>query len=289
MIMDAQNGAKREFRNAILHGGAIRFFCHADVRSVMLFAVEEISGMTENSRGSRARATVRLLLVAVCAFAVGCVSQSYLVGLFDRGPVPVGAPTARPRGEGWIDLLDAEHAAQWKNVGDEKDIFQIRDGVLHIYGRTVYPLRYVTYTGERFADFDLHLEFKVARRANSGVFLRTQPNDPVNRGFEVQVLEDFGKRPTKNSCGAIYDVVTPMYNLSRPAGEWNSFDISVKGKQVVVVMNGWKIVDADLGRMTTTLGKFPIAYNDLPLEGNVALQDHGGEVWYRNVVVKTSS
>ena len=244
--------------------------------------------MPDEYRRTRSRAAVRAVLLAGCAFAAGCVSRPYLAGLLDRGPVPVGAPTARPEGEGWIDLLDAAHAPLWKNVGDDKDIFEIRDGVLHIYGRTFYPLRYVTYTGETFADFDLHVEFKVARRANSGVFLRTQPNDPVNRGFEVQVLDGFGKRPTKNGCGAIYDVVTPMYNLSRPAGEWNSFDISVKGRQVIVVMNGWKIIDTDFGKMTTPLGKFPVAYNDLPLEGNIALQDHGGEVWYRNIMAKAS-
>ncbi|NUM52053.1 MAG: DUF1080 domain-containing protein [Candidatus Hydrogenedentes bacterium] len=242
--------------------------------------------MNNVPRMTRTRVALRVVLLTGCAFALGCVSRPYLVGLFDREPVPAGTPTSRPEGTGWIDLLDEEHAALWKNVGDDMDIFKVQDGVLHIFGRTVYPLRYVTYTGETFGDFDLHLEYKVARRANSGVFLRTQPNDPVNRGFEVQVLDDFGKRPTKNSCGAIYDVVTPMFNMSRPAGEWNSFDISVKGKKVVVVMNGWTIIDTDLSKMTTPLGKFPIAYNDLPLVGNVALQDHGGEVWYRNVMVR---
>lgn len=243
--------------------------------------------MNDSNRKPRAESAIRLLLVAICACAGGVVLRPYLEKLVDQKPVPTGTPSPRPEGSDWIDLLDAAHAAQWRNLGDDMDIFEIRDGVLHIYGRTVYPLRYATYTGERFGDFDLHVEFKVARGANSGVFLRAQPNDPVNRGFEVQVLDDFGGRPAKNGCGAIYDVVTPMFNMSRPAGEWNSFDISVIGKQVTVLMNGWKIIDADMSKMTTPLGKFPIAYNDLPLEGNIALQDHGGEVWYRNLCVKS--
>lgn len=242
--------------------------------------------MSDVTQKKRSRTTLRLVALAGCAFVAGCVSRPYLAELLDRKPVPVGAPTARPEGDGWVDLLDSEHAALWKNLGDDKDIFEVRDGVLHVHGRTVYPLRYVTYTGGQYGDFDLHVEFKVARGANSGVFLRTHPNDPVNRGFEVQVLDDFGKRPDRNSCGSIYDVVTPMFNMSRKAGEWNSYDISVKGKQVVVAMNGWKIIDADLSQMTTPFGKFPIAYNDLPMEGNIAFQDHGGEVWYRNVLLK---
>lgn len=201
-------------------------------------------------------------------------------------PAPEGEPTPAPQGAEWIDLLDAAHAPLWKNVGDAKDIFEIKDGMLHLFGRSLHPLRYATYTGERFGDFDLHVEFKLKRRTNSGVFVRAQPNDPVNRGFEVQVLDDRGKPPNKNSCGSIYDVVTPMFNLSLPAGEWNSFDLSAHGPLVVIVMNGWKIIDTDLSKMTTLLGKFKIPFAQLPREGNLALQDHGGEIWYRNIRIK---
>jgi len=203
-----------------------------------------------------------------------------------KNPVAVGAPTAPPQGEGWINLLDDAHRAGWKNTVDEKDIFEISESILHIFGRTVYPLRYAGYTAERFADFDLHLEFRVAANANSGVFLRAQLGDPVYRGFEVQVLEDYGKAPTKNSCGAIYDIAAPMFNMSRPAGEWNSFDIHVQGREVIVRMNGWMVIHADFALMTQPIGKFKVPFAELPLEGHLLLQDHGGEAWYRNIYIK---
>ncbi len=240
--------------------------------------------MTEHR--TRLRTSLRIIAIVALGAAVGLFARPHIDELLHRGPIPAGEPTAPPSEPEWVNLLDAEHASNWKNLGDELDIFELNDGVLHIHGRTIYPLRYVTYTGQTFADFDLHLEFKVARSANSGVFLRTKPNDAVNRGFEIQVLDDFGNPPTKNGCGAIYDIATPMFNMSRPHGDWNSYDISVVGKTVKVTMNGWKIIDTDLGKMTSPLGKFPIAYNDLPLEGNLALQDHGGEAWYRNVLVR---
>lgn len=224
-----------------------------------------------------------LLLGAVILLAA---SGFFITHRVFKDPVPVGQPTARPEGEGWINLLDAAHAPAWKNVTNDKDIFEIKDGVLHIFGRMVPPLRYAGYTAEKFGDFQLHVEFKLAHHANSGIFLRSQFNDPVYRGFEVQVIEDFGKAPTKNRCGAIYDITTPMYNMSRPEGEWNSFDITVKGKEVIVVMNGWMVVHTDFSKMTTPLGKFRIPYNDLPLEGHLMLQDHGGETWYRNLLIK---
>jgi len=221
-----------------------------------------------------------LLLLLVGGFV------AYRLISADSNPKPTGEPTPAPSGEGWINLLDATHAPHWKNVGDDKEIFEIKDEVLHIFGHTIVPLRYATYTAENFGDFELHLEFKLAKRCNSGLFLRAQPNDPVYRGFEVQVLEDHGDPPSKNSCGSIYDVVSPMFNLSRPAGEWNSYDIRLQGKQVTITMNGWKIIDTDLSKMTKPIGKFPIAYTDLPLTGSIALQDHGGEAWYRNFMVR---
>ncbi len=204
----------------------------------------------------------------------------------DAKPIPVGEPTPPPQGTGWINLLDDAHASAWKNVNDDVEIFEIKDQVLHIFGKTISPLRYAGYTQEEFGDFDLHVEFKLAENANSGLFLRSTFNDPVYRGFEIQVLEDFGDTPNKNGCGSVYDVVTPMYNMSRPAGEWNSYDISLKQQELLVYMNGWLVIHADLSKMTTCLGKFKIAYAELPLQGHLMLQDHGGEAWYRNIMIK---
>ncbi|MBP8128238.1 MAG: DUF1080 domain-containing protein [Candidatus Hydrogenedentes bacterium] len=226
--------------------------------------------------------TVVGVLLAVAAAAV----LVFLTLSWKAGPAPQGEPTPRPFGEGWIDLLDAAHAPQWKNLTDGRDIFEIRDGVLHIPGIWGTTLRYAGYTGERFSDFELHIEFKVSWRANSGVFLRVHPEDPVHRGFEVQVLDDHTQAPNKNGSGSVYDVVTPMFNMARPRGEWNSYDITVKGRQVTVTMNGWRVVDTDFAQMTMPIGKFDTPFAELPLEGLIALQDHGGEVWYRNILVR---
>ena len=201
-------------------------------------------------------------------------------------PVPYGVPTPVPSGEAWVNLLDEGHRTGWKNITDSKDIFEFEGETIHIFGHTVYPLRYVGYETEAFENFSLHVEFKVADGANSGLFLRAQPNDPVYRGFEVQVLDDHGKAPNKNGSGSIYDVVTPMFNMARPAGEWNSYDITVQGGEVVVAMNGWRVVHTDLNLMTMPIGKYKAPFAELPKKGLIMFQDHGGEVWYRNVLIK---
>jgi len=100
------------------------------------------------------------------------------------------------------------------------------------------------------------------------------------------VLGDHGRPPSTHSCGALYDVAAPMFNLSRPAGKWNSCDMTCQGQDLEVVMNGWKILDVDLSKMTMRIGKFPTPLAALPQEGHVLLQDHHDEVWYRNIRVK---
>ncbi len=230
--------------------------------------------------------TAVIVVAIALGIAIGWGIPKFQKQVEKAKPVPVGIPTAVPEGEGWIDLLDAEHASYWENLGDDADIFEIVDGQLHIFGITKSPLRYATYNEKPFDHFDLHIEFKVAAGTNSGLFLRAQPNDEVYRGFEVQVIDDFGTPPNKNSSGSIYDVVTPMFNLSRPAGEWNSYDISVHGHDVSIRMNGWLVTQADFELMTTPLGKFKIAYKDMPPLGHVAFQDHGGEAWFRNVRIR---
>jgi hypothetical protein len=221
----------------------------------------------------------------VVVLVAGCITQT-VAG--DKKPAPAaeGKPTPAPTGDGWVNLLDEQHAGAWKNVTDKNNIFELKDGVLHIFGSPKKPLRYAGYTAEEFGDFDLHVEFKVAKAANSGLFLRAQPEGAAYRGFEIQVQDDFGTPPDKNTSGAVYDVVSPMFNMARPAGEWNSFDISVQGGKVVVIMNGWKVIDTDFALMTKPIGKFKVPYAGMPAKGKITLQDHYGEAWYRNIVIK---
>jgi hypothetical protein len=77
-----------------------------------------------------------------------------------------------------------------------------------------------------------------------------------------------------------------MYNMALPAGEWNSYDITVNDGEVIVFMNGWRVLHTDLSKMTMPIGKFKAPFSDLPQSGGIAFQDHGGEVWYRNIFIR---
>jgi hypothetical protein len=229
-----------------------------------------------NIIGEKGMRKIVAIILSCWACAAGLAAQG--------NPIPVGEPTPRPSGPGWVDLLDADHASGWQLAKEGEGAFEIEDGVLHIAGTR--PMGYAGYMAQKFGDFQLHIAFKTVEKTNSGVMFRAEPESPAYTGMEIQVLDDHGKDPNKHSCGSLFDVATPMFNLSRPTGEWNTFDMTCKGKHLEVVMNGWKILDVDLSKMTMPIGKFSTPYNDLPLEGYLFLQDHGHELWYRDILIK---
>lgn len=150
------------------------------------------------------------------------------------------------------------------------------------------------WTKEQFGDFILELEFKVSRGCNSGLFFRSNPKDPVQGGFEIQIFDSHGKKEAgKHDCGALYDAKAPAVNAVKPAGEWNQLRLEAKGSRIVVILNGQKVQDLDLEDWKTpkqnpdgSENKFEKALKDLPRVGHIGFQDHGHDVWYRNVKIK---
>ena len=88
---------------------------------------------------------------------------------------------------------------------------------------------------QNFWNFDVHVEFKIVEHSNSGIGLRGR--------YEIQVLEDYGKPAGTHGAAALYARVAPSVNASKPAGEWQSYDIRLVGRDLTVVHNGKKVLD----------------------------------------------
>ena len=151
------------------------------------------------------------------------------------------------------------------------------------------------WTNKAYGDFILDLEYKLTRRCNSGVFFRTDPKNPVQGGFEIQLFDNAsvpGVKP-KNSHGALYDAVAPSSNPAGKVGEWDKMRIRVKSDIVRIWINGELVTEADLSNWKTpemnpdgTKNKFKTALNDLPKTGHIGFQDHGHNISFRNVFLK---
>ena len=148
------------------------------------------------------------------------------------------------------------------------------------------------WTKESFGDFLLDFDFKLGKNSNSGVFIRTGDYNWLP-WVEVQVLDSHGKKPDRHACGGIFDVMAPSVNSVLPPGDWNRMTISAVGSRITVVLNGQAVTDIDLDQWTTpgqnsdgSNNKFNVAYKDLPRSGFIGFQDHGQEIWYRNIKIK---
>lgn len=203
--------------------------------------------------------------------------------------------TDQEKADGWVRLFDGKSAEGWVNDrgGAPVPAAAVEDGAFnpHKVGKTYVPY----YAKQKFGDFTLALDFKVSKGCNSGVFVRVaDPKNPVQTGFEIQVMDSAGKdKPGKHDMGALYDAREPSKNAAKPAGEWQHLEITAKGNTIQVVLNGEKIVDANLDQWTEagknpdgTKNKYKTAYKDMAREGYIGLQDHGKDVWYKNVKVK---
>jgi hypothetical protein len=144
-------------------------------------------------------------------------------------------------------------------------------------------------TRRPFGDCRVHLEFMVddnsrqgQENGNSGVYLQ--------RRYEVQILNSSGQEPADNICGAIYKVKAADYNMARPAGQWQTYDITFRAPRrspggakrenarITVYHNGTRVHDNVEVPGSTGAGQ-PEAPGDAP----VLLQDHGNRVKFRNI------
>jgi len=186
---------------------------------------------------------------------------------------------ARADDPGFQPLFDGRTLAGWRVVG--QGAWLVRDGEIACPGTGGSWLR----TERQYGSFRLRLEYRIPPGANSGIFVRVPENGRSSRqGFEVQILDDFGKPPSVTGTGSLYQVVAPTVNASRPAGEWNEMEITCDGPRIRIVLNGVAVIDtraddAALNAARAVLFKPALRSR----RGYIGLQDHGAGVRFRNL------
>ncbi|MBX3425356.1 MAG: DUF1080 domain-containing protein [Pirellulales bacterium] len=206
------------------------------------------------------------------------------------GVAPAAEETDRE--EGFAPLL-VNAPAHWRGYAAEKwpESWEVVDGVLRRKGPGGDIM-----TKEKYADFDLRFDWKVAPGGNSGIMYRVSTGDdaPYYSGPEYQILDNAGHADGKSqltSTGSLYALYPPTKDVSKPAGEWNSARIVIRKNRVQHYLNGELVVEAELGSddwiKRVAKSKFAswekFGKNS---EGRLAFQDHGDEVWFRNIRVK---
>jgi len=223
--------------------------------------------------------------------------------------VPDNILSQKEAEEGWMILFDGKTSKGWR--GYKKDTFptdwKIEDGKMYMSasgrgeagsfdgGDILYD--------KKFKNFHLKLEWKISEGGNSGIFYLGQESEDLDfiwkTAPEMQILDNekhpdavLGKDGNRQA-GSLYDLYPAQPQNAKPVGEWNQVEIIVYNGTVVHKQNGETVVEYHLWtpqwENDVAASKFPelnTNWANVAQEGYIGLQDHGDDVWFRNIKIK---
>jgi hypothetical protein len=200
-----------------------------------------------------------------------------------------GGQTAEP---GFTPLFNGKDLTGWvygrRGTAENKtgNGYQVENGVIFSTKADGGNL----YTEKEYADFAFRFDFRLTENANNGIAIRAPlSGDAAYAAIEIQVLDDGGSQYTAlkpfQYHGSIYGVVPSKRGFQKPVGEWNSEEITAKGRRITVVLNGTTIVDANLDDVKdeAVLKAHPGLANT---RGHIGLLGHGTRVEFRRLRIK---
>ncbi len=223
---------------------------------------------------------------------------------------PVNQLTDAEKAQGWQLMFDGKTSDGWReyNKPNFPLSWVVEDGTLKCRSEESrgdtgkVDSGDIVYAKRLFSDFDLRLEWKISEAGNSGIFYlgKEVPGWPFYKSaLEMQILDN-EKNPDSSRgrdgnrrAGSLYDLIPANPQNAKPAGEWNSIEIICYKGKVVHRQNGVKIVEYDLWtpewKALVDKSKFPGLNPDwvnIAKEGLIGLQDHGNDVWFRNIKIR---
>ena len=194
--------------------------------------------------------------------------------------------------EAFTSLFNGRDLTGWTGSdGTAEDAFVVQDGAIRCNPSAAHGNNLLT--EKTFGDFILHFEFTVPPAGNNGIALRAPlSGDPAFAGLEAQVLDTIhpgyiNAQPWQTH-GSIYGIAPAKRGFQRPTGEWNQQSIHVKGREVVVILNGETILEADLD---AAVENGTLSGQEHPgldrSSGHLGFCGHGHPVAFRNIRIKT--
>lgn len=176
---------------------------------------------------------------------------------------------ARDKAPVWgspVKLFNGKDLSGWHAMGENQ--WKVVSGIL-----TSPKSGANLVTDQKFTDFKLHVEFRCPKGSNSGLYLRGR--------YEVQIEDSYGKLPERGLLGAVYGFIIPSEMAAKPAGEWQTYDITLVGRMITVVLNGKQII-CNQSIPGITGGALDSKEGE---PGPLYIQGDHGPIEYRNIVL----
>lgn len=200
---------------------------------------------------------------------------------------------------GWITLFDGSTLNGWHAFGQTSTgKWSIDSGTIHLNSSAKGDDGDLI-SNDSYDNFDLKIDWKISKAGNSGVLFYVQDDkakykDTYKTGPEMQVLDDERHEDRKkhsHRAGSLYDMIQATPGAVKPAEQWNSSEIVSNNGKLDLYLNGvhvvnttifddnWKkMIDSSKFKEWPAFGTFK--------SGHIALQDHGNDVWFKNIQIK---
>jgi hypothetical protein len=210
------------------------------------------------------------------------------------------AQSSRSAEDGWVSLFDGKSLQGWrgyKRPDATGSRWRVEDGTLTLPpddGKDTRGARDII-TTETFDRFELSWDWKIAPGGNSGVKYFVLEDMDSAIGHEYQVIDDErhpdAKIGLERQTASFYDVLPPANRKMKPAGEWNTSRVVVRGPTVEHHLNGGRVLTYELDSSALNAAILDSKFKGIERfgklqKGHILLQDHGNQVWYRNIRIR---
>lgn len=196
----------------------------------------------------------------------------------------VQLPAERPQ-EGFASLFNGRDLTGWQVDGGDPKSWSAETGAIVAANRGRASRNWLL-TERSYSDFVLRLEFQLTAGTNSGIALRTQPDEGELAHLEVQVADgshpDVARNPLQQT-GALFTLALDQPARLRPSGSWNQMEIALSGSSLRVSINGQPVVSTQLDKFADKAVKFPALRRT---SGHIGLQNWDGTVRFRRIELK---
>jgi hypothetical protein len=207
--------------------------------------------------------------------------------------------TADEKKAGWKLLFDGKSLNGWRMYQSKPaDCWGVKDGELYCKGSATdkSDLRADIITKNKYKNFELSVEWKIAPEGNSGIMYHVTENEHAayESGPEYQLIDDEGfpqKLEDWQKTASDYAMYTAVSRPTKPVGEYNVTKIVVNGTHREHWLNGVKVVEFEAWSDDWNERKAKGKWKDTPAygmakEGYICLQDHGSGVWFKNIKIR---
>ena len=246
----------------------------------------------------------QFLVLAAAVCFVACNSNSDKKDKDDIQPTTNSNPllTDEEQKEGWKLLFDGSSITGWHSYGGGpvNSLWKVENGNLKFAGSEKKDtLSHDIVTDDEYENFDLKLEWKIDTGGNSGIMFYVKEDTAYHRpywtGPEMQILDNErhpDSKIIKHRAGDLYDLISCTKETVKPAGEWNQVEIKAVNGKLDFWLNGENVVSTQMWDDNWNKMIANSKFKEWPgfgtfKKGKICLQDHGDNVWFRNIKIRS--